>query len=60
MLNYDDFGPDHKLHVTSKSNYENKNSKEEIRKIEISIYEYLKNIESAPGMPFHYVPDNYI
>lgn len=27
---YDYFGPDHKLHVTPKSNMDNKNSKEEL------------------------------
>ena len=32
---------------------DNKNSEESLRKIELQCYQYLKDIESVPGIPFH-------
>jgi hypothetical protein len=38
------------LHVSAKNNAENKNNKDDLRKIEVKIYEYLKNLEFVPSM----------
>ena len=38
---------------------ENKNSKDDLHKLECRILENLKNIESAPSVPFHNVPEAF-
>lgn len=38
---------------------ENKNKKEDLNKICEKINEYLKRIESAPGIAFHEVPQSF-
>jgi hypothetical protein len=47
---YDYYKNDSKLHIHAKNNVENKNSKTEIHKIEIQVYNILKSLEFAPGM----------
>lgn len=39
---YDYFGPDYRLHVSPKSNMENKNTKEELNNIVMTVHDYLK------------------
>ncbi|KRX02251.1 hypothetical protein PPERSA_04873 [Pseudocohnilembus persalinus] len=56
---YDQYQPDHKFHVFPKNNLENKNKPEQINRTEAKILEYLREVESAPGFQFHYVPDSY-
>ncbi|KAM3138797.1 hypothetical protein pb186bvf_009176 [Paramecium bursaria] len=50
---YEYYGPDYKLHFPIKQNVENKNKKEDLQKLVEKIFDYLKNIESAPGLQFH-------
>lgn len=42
-----------------KTNVENKNKREELNKIAETVCEYLKRIESAPGLAFHEVPFSF-
>jgi len=44
------------LHVEPNPSTENKNSKEHIERLKMSIFERLKYLEGAPGFQFHNVP----
>jgi histone deacetylase 1/2 len=44
------------LHVEAHATMENKNSKEHIEKLKVSVFERLKYLEGAPGFQFHDVP----
>lgn len=53
---FQQYGPDYKLHYQIKANVDNKNSREDLYRIEEFIYEYLRRIESAPSVAFHDIP----
>ena len=55
------------FHLYEKQNFlhvpiqqmENKNSKEDLNKIQEEVFKQLKEIEAVPGVPFHYVPKTF-
>ncbi|KAL4432949.1 hypothetical protein ABPG74_014463 [Tetrahymena malaccensis] len=47
------------LHVPIQQ-VENKNSKEDLNKIQEEIFKQLKDVECAPGVPFHTVPRTFL
>jgi len=44
------------LHVESNPTMENKNPKEHVEKLKVSVFERLRYLEGAPGFQFHDVP----
>ena len=52
---YSKYGHDQKIHFPVTA-MEDRNSKEELQNIKRVVLEQLREMEGAPGMPFHHLP----